>query len=399
MTDRPSERAAPPERAHLHALTGLRFVAAFHVVAYHGSGYIEGLIPDSLGLLRNLLRTGYSGVNMFFVLSGFILAYTYLERQGGRPLELRRFYVARFARIYPLYLLGMVIVAPLVVMHFLQTNPVGTALAKIALSGGVALVLTQSWTPLTAIWNPPGWTLSVEAFYYAVFPILGPRLWRLSRRAAMKLAGVVWLAGLLPAAVGMVLVPDVLLATKATAHGGEGWPSWLVTLPVLRLPEFVLGILLARLFVPGADRSARPSPRAANLVVTAGCALTLTAFLVAHLVPRAAVNAGLFDPVFALVIVGLAHSRGWIARLLGTRPLVVLGEASYGIYLLHIPILQWLRRFVAPEWIESNGPTFFALWAVLVLIASIAAFYGIEHPARIWIRNHLGRILRGPAMG
>ncbi|HVE12493.1 MAG TPA: acyltransferase family protein, partial [Elusimicrobiota bacterium] len=143
--------------AYLGPLTSLRFLAAFHVLLFHGAR--EWLWRPFLRApewAQGLLATGYAGVGFFFVLSGFILSYTYRGRLDGAR-ERREFWRARFARVYPVYALGLLLFAPI---ELLGGRP-GTV-APSALS---CVTLTQAWIPAFALrWNTPGWSLSVEAF-------------------------------------------------------------------------------------------------------------------------------------------------------------------------------------------------------------------------------------------
>src|SRR5688572_17859609 len=200
----------PPNRTAIASLTGIRFFAAIHVVFFH---YAPGL-PHYLG---NVVQNGYLAVGLFFVLSGFVLTYNY----GDRKIEPRRFWLARFARIYPAYLLGFLLIAPAVIVR-LQGDPV-----KLAASGVAAAALLQGWIPgLALVWNGPGWSLSVEAFFYLLFPLMLPVLARLSTRG-------LWLAG----------GACCLLAALA----GERF----MYVPLFRLPEFGLGIAMGLLFLLG----------------------------------------------------------------------------------------------------------------------------------------------------
>src|SRR3954451_12303223 len=116
--------AALALRPRLSALTGLRFVAAAHVVGYH---YLRQAFSTAPAALQNVLAGGDAAVSLFFVLSGFILTYTYVE-QAPR-LGARAFWGARFARIYPVYLLAFLAIAPLVAISLLdQYRPVGALL-------------------------------------------------------------------------------------------------------------------------------------------------------------------------------------------------------------------------------------------------------------------------------
>lgn len=389
--------AEAPRRPHLTPLTSLRFFAAFHVVVYHNAVFLESLVPTSLPFLENLLRTGYSGVNLFFVLSGFILAYTYLHPSQPPDIDARKFWTARFARIYPLYFFALLVVAPLVIGHFWSTNPPSLAIAKIATSGTAAFGLLQAWVPpLRAIWNPPGWTLSAEAFFYAVFPLVAVWVWRLRPRAALGLAGGVWLLGLLPALAGLALLPDAVRETHAASSSPEDWPVFLTSTPLLRLPEFVLGIALARAFFPPIGREDEAIRFSGTLAVGFALLLFVVLCLADH-IPRLLVHAGLLDPIYGGLLVALAHSRGPLARLLSLRPLVVLGEASYAIYLLHSPLGNWMSTLWGMERLLELGPLYFVGYSAVLLAASVGAFYWLENPARLWIRRRVGGIRRPPA--
>src|SRR5262249_9958006 len=121
------------------------------VVCYHYAP------PGMPRLFDNIARNGHLAVGLFFVLSGFVLAYNY----AGREVSARKFWLARFARIYPAYLLGFLLIAPAVVFRY-QDNP-----GKLTASGLAAGTLLQAWIPrLELAWNGPGWSLSNEAFFY-----------------------------------------------------------------------------------------------------------------------------------------------------------------------------------------------------------------------------------------
>jgi peptidoglycan/LPS O-acetylase OafA/YrhL len=163
----------PSRRTALPALTGVRFFAAFYVVLSHSLPWVATRfrIP---GPAKIFLSNGYLAVAMFFLLSGFILAYTY-DGQIAGSRNRARFWEARFARIYPVYLLSLVLA-----YWFERGLHVKTQIA--------VLTMTQAWNPLSpetvGAWNYPAWTLSVEAFFYLVFPFVLPFI---SRRSTVAL--------------------------------------------------------------------------------------------------------------------------------------------------------------------------------------------------------------------
>jgi peptidoglycan/LPS O-acetylase OafA/YrhL len=152
-------------RPAISALTSVRFFAALYVAIFHWAKMNRhGGWPTPI---RNAAFTGYIGVPMFFVLSGFILSYNYAPDERRPNIDRRGFWAARFARIYPVYLLGLVIAFPFFLKDLSKAALLNVA--HVSLIGGTATTLTQAWSPATACkWNCPGWTLSVEAFFYAV---------------------------------------------------------------------------------------------------------------------------------------------------------------------------------------------------------------------------------------
>jgi peptidoglycan/LPS O-acetylase OafA/YrhL len=161
----PTSTTALPK---LKALTALRFFAALHVVLFHTR--IVGILPAGPWWYENFAVVGYIGVNLFFVLSGFILVYTY----AGTSVSPRRFWQARFARTYPTYLLSLLVSAPFFFFAVRHLEIPFLAWSKQHLAACVLTInLLQSWFPQAALtWSAVCWSLSVEAFFYLVFPIL-----------------------------------------------------------------------------------------------------------------------------------------------------------------------------------------------------------------------------------
>jgi len=208
-------------RPNIDSLTGLRFFAALYVVLFH--------TQLALATKHHISRTwstfmghGYVAVSLFFVLSGFVLTYNYADRWSEIPFQ--RFLLARFARIYPVYILALL----LQFRFYLPAATIHSALAVI--------FMVQSWTvmpsELPASWNYPAWTLSIEWFFYLCFPLLIHSLKKVENRT-----WVLWVTCLFSVIVGGVQV----------AIGGRvSWFSAHIPMPLLRVPEFYLGMLIAR---------------------------------------------------------------------------------------------------------------------------------------------------------
>src|ERR1700747_3770579 len=150
-------------RPRLHSITSLRFFAALHVVLFHMR--VIGILSGGPWWYQNFASIGYVGVNFFFVLSGFILVYTY----EGPELNARNFWWARFARIYPAYLLSLIVAAPFFLFALRHLDLPFYAWTKQHTFWACTLTLSllQAWAPEAALtWNSVCWSLSVEAFFY-----------------------------------------------------------------------------------------------------------------------------------------------------------------------------------------------------------------------------------------
>jgi peptidoglycan/LPS O-acetylase OafA/YrhL len=155
---------------YLPALTGLRFWLAVWVILHHICGRGMLLEPWANGLpapALQLIRGGYLAVQTFFILSGFVLARTYAHVKWNRR-TLGRFFTARFARIYPVYFVSLVVVSPFIIE--MLTQPVWTVAQRASLLTNYLFVL-QGWTGSLGVgWNTPAWSLSCEFFFYLWFP-------------------------------------------------------------------------------------------------------------------------------------------------------------------------------------------------------------------------------------
>jgi peptidoglycan/LPS O-acetylase OafA/YrhL len=358
------------DRPPLRALTGIRFFAALHVVLFH---YAPGLPP----LLRNVAANGYMAVGLFFILSGFVLAYNY----AGRAVKPRRFLGARFARIYPAYLLGFVLIAPAVVMRLLHSDPQKLAAAGLAAGG-----LVQGWFPkLALVWNGPGWSLSNEAFFYLLFPAILPAVIRLSPRGLWLVAAACWAAALAPPLARLAL------------HGGEHAEA-VMYMPVFRVAEFVLGVAAGAGYLrrgPGRGFAAVP----VSVVLAAFAALSPLLF-------PAVLRGALAAPLFAALVYTLASGGGILGRLLSWRPVSILGNASYAIYILQSPLMAWFLLVTQGTSAGSVraplGWAGFAAYTAILTVVSLACYAWLETPARRWIQSwdifqERGRSMATPA--
>lgn len=380
----------------LDALTGLRFFAALAVVLYHEtSPHFDG----APAWLERYLSSGYVSVSLFFVLSGYILAYNYLPAGRRAALHAPQFWSARVARIYPVYALGLVLGLPFFVNKLLvQGGAPGSMAAEGLGVVAAATSLLQAWIPGTACrLNCPGWSLSVEAFFYLVFPVLGLLLARIPARRLPAALVLAW-----GASVGLLAGVRVAAVRGAAAAGialGAGWWDPVASFPLLRLGEFTFGILLGLLFLARRERAADGARWVAPLAPAA--LVGIAALLPLELPePLGVARQQLLVPLFGLLVFGLAHGRGIVARALSLPAVVLLGEASYALYILHVPIHSLMG---AVDKIAGLGvhdtPLWFPAYLATAVAASLAAYRWVEVPSRDRVRSYLTRRFGAGARG
>lgn len=316
--------------------------------------------------LQSLMRGGYLAVQTFFLLSGFVLAQTYANTKWDRK-SLTRFAIARFARIYPAYLLSLVIVSWFVLKFLLKTGH--TAAEKLSLLGDYAFVL-QGWKAPSVGWNTPAWSLSCEFFFYACFPLLLVWLGRCPMRR-------IWIA----LAASMV-VPIIL--------NNAGVP--VIWKPLHHLADFVAGIAAAR-FYRVMDASFTWRPTGAWLyrgALFGGIVLIVNPHLLDGTI--VSLNTAL-RPLNMALLIGLSCGGGIIVRILSSAMVEYLGKVSYSMYILHIPLLWWYSGYTTFLW-GAVPPRWVGLLFIGVVIGvSIAAYEWVEVPANKWIRDwSVGRL-------
>lgn len=339
---------------NLPSLTSLRWLAATAVFLRHGH------------VLPRISVQGATGVSFFFMLSGFLL--TWSERPGQRA---RDFLARRVARVYPAY-----VVATLVGIPILMAVGVLTVRRDL-LPGLFTLTLLQSWVPSTAYYyggNLVAWSLSNEAFFYLMFPLIAVPLSRLARRRPPRDLWVLLVA----LAAASIALPLIL---RPVEEGGVSF--WLVYIsPPFRIIEFVIGMGLAHALRRGG------LPR---LNLAACAALAGAAYLVAGWVPAYAMWSATTLLPFALLIVASAQTdaRGDTPAVLRHPVLITLGKWSYCFYLVHSTILIGVRGVVnrldlgVPAWGQAIG-------CYVVAIAAAGALHLlVEAPLERILRRRL----------
>lgn len=361
----------------IESLTGLRILAAGGVFLSHLAPPSE--LPDTV---KTFMASGYNGVTLFFVLSGFVLAWNYTERFVPFTWrELWAFGVARLGRIYPLYLFALAI--------FIAPQIASGRIDQLALIHALALQPWSSHVERAYAFNAPGWSIGVEFFLYACFPLLILALARVRRSTVLLLViGATAIVAIFLITWWFVSTgrADLLSSDAQSAH------RWLYRNPALRLGDFVVGIVAA-LIVQNTTAPAWLA-RCAQLVgvvsvvwMMASASLLATAWSwdAAYIVP------------FALLLWGLAAGpQTRFSRLLGSPKMVVAGEASFAFYLLHWPLLG-VVELPAESWFGWLVAA--AVLFSVILLTALGAHRVIERPAQRWVCRVLGPKTRSASSG
>ena len=348
-----------PTPPNLAALTSLRFFAAMWVVLYHFWDNLGPSMPD-------VVAKGYLGVELFFVLSGFILSHVYLERFKFGGFSYREFLWARLARVYPLHFtiivgLGVLILGLAVVgIHAGDKLIVWSSLPA-------QITLTQAWgLGQGGGWNHPAWSISAEWFAYLTFPafaILFASLWK---RPAAAIAG---------AAIFMVVLQIAFerLAGFRLTHATILWGALRI------VPCFALGCAIWLLW-----KKTHAMAGTFGLPIAGGALSTVVAAVVLHSPDW------IFVLAFAAMIYGLGIMSAAGSRLLTHPVLTYLGEVSFAIYMICIPwqlvSTQGLQKLLHldPDHIPA------IVWLALVagvIPAAMVMHHLVERPARNLMRK------------
>jgi peptidoglycan/LPS O-acetylase OafA/YrhL len=382
----PTVAATPPQAAtvprtarkpQLPALTGIRTLLAIFIILFH-------FTPPHLGPLYPIIDNAYVFVGFFFLISGFILTYNYADR--ATTLSKREFWLARFSRLYPVYLLVLV-----VSIGMLQDEWLARSHAEFYRGLILTPFLLQGWSPdLATFGNTVAWTLSCEVMFYLAFPFLifawaKRAAWLNTRTRLIALFFAFWAFGLVPHILYSLFNPDHL-AAPADRYTSTHLLRFLKYTPPPYACTFLAGVTLAKLhpLLPF-------TPRQRLLVATVALALLGCFFYTSavHNVPYLLLHGGLLVPLFSLLLLGLAGPNP-IASLFSIRPLVLLGEATFALYLLHFNAFILIHSHHLPERLHLAA---FDPWLsyVALLVLAYAAFRLVETPARKAILNRFSR--------
>ncbi len=378
---------------YLDHLTGFRAIASYLVLICHSFATSFSFGPSAS--VHTFDPLAYLGMSMFFVLSGFVITYTYYDRLIHLPWwkAVRRFAAARVARLYPLYILC------LVCEHHYIKALIRTGTVWEQLSFGT---LTQSWWNKQALTFSPAWSISSECFFYVCFA-----LWMLLPGVTLRSGAYVqrWAIATL---IGFALFLAAIFAIRtditaflAPTLGKDVW-TWLrYYSPYVRVGEFVAGICAARMFMVTRHEERLPSQqrRASLLCICAGLVIitimigNATWFAPDSFLYFLSLNFG-YAPFLAYIFYACSRYPNILSQLCSTRLMQTGGEISYSLYMLQFSVFRYVLQDQVAQW-----PSLFAyeisvlkalLFILLTTMASLLSYRLIEVPSRRFLRKWLG---------
>jgi peptidoglycan/LPS O-acetylase OafA/YrhL len=330
----------------IYSLTATRGIAALMVVVFH-----FGCLIPPFNKAEHFFRNANLAVGYFFVLSGFVMFITYSRRQ----ISYGSFLIKRFGRIGPAYLLGIILA--IVVAHlYLQPMYDGEFVKKLLLN----VFFLQAFNPGYSLTiNSPGWSLSVEMFFYILFPALLIFARNHTARFIVFSIGIYIASQFVHLAMINVLQPTFPSENHELIYYH----------PIFHLNEFLIGITAGCIYQAGKWKKIRYF----SLPL-----LILILLLINFGANKVSMHNGLLAPLYGLLLLGIAYKE---PILLNNRVMLMLGKLSFAIYILQEPIYIWATN-INKRHMQMGENTFFYFYLFVLIVASALSYYLLEEPVR-----------------
>lgn len=341
-------------------LTFTRFIAALGIVFFH---YYSLHYPFNIPFIQKFVHFSYIFVTYFFLLSGFILV---VSRKTPK-INIKSYVYGRIGRIYPVYVFSMLLTIGLLIIktnHSTQLD-INQLLLEI--------FMIHAWIPIYAggAYNYPDWSLSVEIFFYASFPLLLNLITNISTPKKIILAFLVYFASL--------FVTNYCLRQNYSE-------LFIYYFPLLHLSSFIIGMIGAMIFKKYytfllLKKTLIHTASLGAFIVLAIFISTDNPFVLSYS------RNTLLAPFFLLVIYSLALSKGFLTTLFTKTIFIYLGEISYSIYILQCPIMILLKDVIGETFNIGNGKIHQLLYLPALLIFSALTYKYIEVPSRTFFKK------------
>lgn len=341
----------------INSLTSLRFFFAFLVFLLHCAHFIP-LNSNKINLIiYDIFEELYLGVSFFYILSGFILSLNYQDKFLQKKINIKSFYIARIARIYPLHILTFIISIPLTIKvlksNFLEW--ITTAFANV--------FLIHSFIPVKSIYfsfNAVSWSISNEMFFYFLFPIL---IYLFSKWINSKYKYLILFV--------FLIIPILTTIIKTNQY----WTFYVN--PLSRVFDFLLGIIIYNLYKSYSFKKNTNY----TILELSSIILFIIFFLLHSCIPEAARFSFYYWLPMSYLILIFSYQKGIISKFLSNRILIYLGEISFGFYLIHQLVIKYTTVFFEKGFIKVSD-TFILILSILIitLLLSHISYLKFEKP-------------------
>lgn len=343
----------------LEQITFTRFIAALFVIFFHFAKDIYPFNSESFGFIT---RQGNLGVSYFFMLSGFVMVIAYGDKVKVNFFDYLK---NRLARIYPVYLFALI--AYVLIIFFMlkmSTNWIDFSLN---------FFLLQAWFSERALTlNPPGWSLSAELFFYILFPFFFNFIYK-------KLN--IWKVSII--ILGIYVTSQIIfisaLNTILTNPDGGNHLNQVLYMPIFHLNEFLLGNLVGLFFIK------KLKNKTWNFDI-AIIALIIVYVLLLKYNETIINHNGLYAYILLPIILLIVLNKGILTKIMNKKAFVFLGEISYSMYILQIPVFYFVTLKMHQMRFMNEYAIFYISLFFLILSSSLSYRY-IETPLRQKIKG------------
>ncbi|UEG49535.1 acyltransferase [Ferruginibacter lapsinanis] len=340
-------------------ITFTRFLAAITIVIFH---YGDTIFPFSAESIAFIFKQANVGVSYFFILSGYVMILAYGNKN---KIDAASYLKNRFARIYPVYLLAIVLFLAYLICRAMTIDYTGLLLNTFVI---------QSWVPGKALsFNGPGWSLSTEFLFYCSFPFLFNYIYK--RYGYKKTALPIILFWLLSQVLlHIVATPDINSGISPKGH------DLVYYFPLMHLNEFLIGNLAGSFFM----QKLRNKKIRSDIYILLCFIIFILLLKFNHVL---ILHNGVLAIIFIPIILLFSVNNGIITTLFNKKTFIFLGEISYGIYILQKPVYLWMRYFVKTLAGVTNESVIFYIYFVMLIIVSSLSYLFIETPLREKIKQ------------
>ncbi len=347
-------------------LTSLRFMFAFMVFASHIDFLHDSESKFLCWIYDSIFKEGYIGVSFFFILSGFILAYNYQDKIFKNQTSNKTFYIARFARIFPLHILTFLISIPLTYKIFINNKCLWISQALTNIS------LTQSYIPIKSIYfafNAPSWSISDEMFFYLVFPFL---ILLIPKIRAFKNSLILSVIAIIPLLT--LIIPE------------NYYHQIFYINPFTRVVDFILGIAIFNIYQKFAQKKHIINY---NYLEISAVLLLLVFFIFHQSIPKVARYSFYYWIPMSYLIFSFSFQKGKISNLLSKKIFIHLGEISFGFYMFHQLVLRYFSVINSNFLHINNDVLITVITFSISLIVSHYSYILFETPMNKYIKKTL----------